>query len=163
MPKRKAAPSAAPVDAESAVVPAPTDEASVSAKKPAAKLPKPVVNARKVLADNGVELDNIKPADLEKLPKKQVNELFNALRYNLRARGEGDKVAEQYAVVKSDRERREWLSRFLVDPACGGCEGSSSTTVDKVKEEQEEVPWQTSRVSETFEKVFWCFRRAPPN
>ncbi len=127
---------------------------------PNAKVPKQVVNARKTLQENGVELSEIQPADLLKLPKKQVNDLFNALRYNLRSRGEGDKVCEQYAAIKCDRERREWLSRFLVDPSCGGCEGSSQTTLDKVKEEQEEVPWQTSVVSETCEKVL-CFWRAP--
>jgi hypothetical protein len=36
---------------------------------------------------------------------------------------------QQYAMVMTDRERREYLALFMMDPASGGCSCESTTNV----------------------------------
>ncbi|CAK0807933.1 unnamed protein product, partial [Prorocentrum cordatum] len=106
-----------------------------------ARVPKAVKLARDALQVAGVDVSEVKPDDFNVLSPKAVNDLYNAMRHHLKTRnGDGFK---EYCTVKTDSERREWLSRFIIDPKSGGCRGFSQTTCTRSITDESEIQWCT--------------------
>ena len=56
-----------------------------------------------------------------------------------------EKLAE-FQQLRSDRDRRDWLAAFLLDPESGGCSGSNYTVRETSSKGHEKEVWVTEAI-----------------
>ncbi|CAK0825323.1 unnamed protein product, partial [Prorocentrum cordatum] len=104
------------------------------------KFPRVVQRVR--TSSHGVDLADLNADSFSKLSKKEVDDTFSALRYQLSKRSD-DNALKEYNVLKGDEDRRNWLAKFAVDPSTGGSLAESSATVTKRDMGKETDEWFT--------------------
>jgi hypothetical protein len=67
------------------------------------------------------------------------NKAFGAMRSHLQTHSP-DRYAE-FQQIASDKERREWLAEYLVDPTCGSCVGKNWTQRTTNRSSLEDEEW----------------------
>ena len=106
-------------------------------------LPKAVADARKTVEDTKAFKEGDVPALADALKANLVAKQYNSLGATFRARM-NDNTKEAYHQLDKDRERREMIATFVLDPACcTSIEGYNKTFKYSEKKEQEREVWIT--------------------
>ena len=90
------------------------------------------------MANKGIELEGLGPLDLEKIDKKTLNNVANNFRNQMSA-----PVKAEYTKLKSDEERKQWLSHYIIDPETAVHQGYNKVEVVNSKMDKNKVAWLT--------------------
>ena len=103
---------------------------------PPEKMPNAVAKARQKLEAAGKEIN--KESIFETLSKAEINNLSNNMRNH-----QTPQVAARYREMKSDAERKDWVSHYVIDYKEASCKGWNSTKVVNNNINTEEIVWLT--------------------
>ena len=110
------------------------------AQRQDSKVPKPVKEIREYFQAKG---ESITPESLEGLDRQTRMRLFSCLSTSLQGRPDGNAKYQDYRKLTADKDRREWLSTFILDPASGGCVGKVETSVSHQRSVEATEQWVT--------------------
>ena len=95
------------------------------------KIPKPVLAARASLGGKDVTAES-----LCALSKVEMNKLASSFRTSMTPA-----VREQYAGLKSDQDKRQWLAQYVIDPSSAKCSGRNVHSAYAQKEQVDDESW----------------------
>lgn len=102
----------------------------------AEKVPKPVLNIRKALAEHNAEptVENLQKF----VSKKDLNNLASNLRNTMSA-----EAKDMYSKLSTDADRRMWLAQYVVDPKQVTARGFNRTTAFDKASSDSKAEWLT--------------------